>query len=169
MKWLVIFSVYLTVFNSFSQDNKDYWFETQGFAVVTSFQNEDIFAGVGFYFKPSGKWMFEGDFLLGIRRTFFQPSNFWWVTLGGQLDFLKSEKLFFGPSAQLGTGFVELHKEEKFHNYYDFRLGYYFSVGDKFHFFQSSYYGIRQLSLNNKAKGHFFPGYSFQMGLKYDL
>jgi hypothetical protein len=169
MKWLILLFVYFSTLNSFSQENKDYWFETQGLVVVTSFQNEDIFAGVGFYFKPWEKWLFEGDFLLGIRRTFFQPSNFWWVTLGGQRDFLKSEKMFFGPSAQLGTGFVDLDKEENFHNYYDVRLGYYFSVGNKFHFFQSSYYGIRQLSLNNKSKGYFFPGYSFQMGLKYDL
>ena len=169
MKWLSLLFVYFSTLNSFSQENKDYWFETQGLVVVTSFQNEDIFAGVGFYFKPWEKWLFEGDFLLGIRRTFFQQSNFWWVTLGGQSDFLKSEKMFFGPSAQLGTGFVDLDKEENSHNYYDVRLGYYFSVGNKFHFFQSSYYGIRQLSLNNKSKGYFFPGYSFQMGLKYDL
>ena len=169
MKWLSLLFVYFSTLNSFSQENKDYWFETQGLVVVTSFQNEDIFAGVGFYFKPWEKWLFEGDFLLGIRRTFFQQSNFWWVTLGGQRDFLKSEKMFFGPSAQLGTGFVDLDKEENSHNYYDVRLGYYFSVGNKFHFFQSSYYGIRQLSLNNKSKGYFFPGYSFQMGLKYDL
>ncbi|MEJ6797473.1 MAG: hypothetical protein QNK75_00410 [Crocinitomicaceae bacterium] len=169
MKWLILLFVYFSTLNSFSQENKDYWFETQGLVVVTSFQNEDIFAGVGFYFKPWEKWLFEGDFLLGIRRTFFQQSNFWWVTLGGQRDFLKSEKMFFGPSAQLGTGFIDLDKEENSHNYYDVRLGYYFSVGNKFHFFQSSYYGIRQLSLNNKSKGYFFPGYSFQMGLKYDL
>lgn len=169
MNWFFILFVSFFVSYSFGQNNKDRWFETQGVAVVSAFQNEDVFAGVGGYFMPNEKWLFHGDLLLGVRRTFFQKADFWWITLGGQRDFIPNEKLFFGPSMQLGTGFLDLDNDINLHNYYDVRLGYFLSFGNRIKVFQSSYYGIRQLNLNNNSKGHFFPGYSLQFGMQYDI
>lgn len=137
--------------------------------VSVSYQNEDIFTSIGAGFQFRTPLILELRYGVGTRRAFFQQAWFSKFDLLVHGDVLKSNRWILGPSIQFSVMRLSSQFLNPIQKYTAAELGYYFAVGNQLKLMQSMYFGRATTHFAPKINRYNYWGYSFQIGLMYEI